>query len=149
MSAFRVLDVAAQISQTQQGVETPLLARLMGLVGIAAMIALAWLLSNNRSKVNWRLVASGVVLQAAFGVLVLKTGVGHALFRGANAVFLKLLGFTEEGARFIFGNLVKNNVPVGTVSAIMDCRLTKTISSESFNIGTNGLECSNRSLGRS
>ncbi|HEY5658503.1 MAG TPA: nucleoside transporter C-terminal domain-containing protein, partial [Myxococcota bacterium] len=50
------------------------------------------------------------------GVLVLKTGVGRAMFRAANAAFIKLLGFTEEGARFIFGNLVKNNVPVGPVT---------------------------------
>jgi CNT family concentrative nucleoside transporter len=115
VNALAALEVAAQISQTQQGVDTPLPARLMGVVGIAAMIGIAWLLSSNRSKVNWRLVGSGLLLQVAFGVLVLKTGVGRALFRGANAVFLKLLGFTEEGARFIFGNLVKNNVPVGTV----------------------------------
>jgi CNT family concentrative nucleoside transporter len=107
---------AAQLAQTQQGVETPFAARLMGLVGIAAMLGIAWLLSTDRRRVNWRLVGAGVVLQAAFGVLVLKTGVGRVLFRGANAAFLKLLGFTEEGARFIFGNLVKNNVPVGTAT---------------------------------
>ena len=58
----------------------------------------------------------GVVLQAVFGVLVLKTGVGRALFTGANKVFTQLLGFTEQGARFIFGNLVNSNVPVGIPS---------------------------------
>jgi CNT family concentrative nucleoside transporter len=38
------------------------------------------------------------------------------LFDGANVVFTRLLAFTEEGARFVFGNLVRNNVPVGTPS---------------------------------
>jgi CNT family concentrative nucleoside transporter len=117
MTALLMLHTAVeQIAQTQQGVETPFVARLMGLVGIASMLGIAWLLSTDRRRVNWRLVGAGVVLQAAFGVLVLKTGLGRVLFRGANAAFLKLLSFTEEGARFIFGNLVKNNVPVGTVT---------------------------------
>jgi len=92
---------------------TPFVARLMGLVGIAAMVGIAWLLSSNRARVSWRLVGIGVLMQAVLGVIVLKTGVGRALFDGANIVFTRLLAFTEEGARFIFGNLVRNNVPVG------------------------------------
>jgi CNT family concentrative nucleoside transporter len=55
----------------------------------------------------------GVVLQVFFAILVLKTGVGQALFTGANEVFIRLLGFTRDGAFFIFGNLVDTNVPVG------------------------------------
>jgi CNT family concentrative nucleoside transporter len=118
MTALLVLQTAGQtMAATREGLDTPMLARLMGLVGMGTMILLAWLLSVERKKVNWRLVGIGVVLQATFGFIVLKTGVGRALFRGANAVFLKLLGFTEEGARFVFGNLVKSNVPVGPVMA--------------------------------
>jgi CNT family concentrative nucleoside transporter len=86
----------------------------MGLVGIAVMLGIAWLVSGNRARVSWRLVATGVALQAVLGVLVLKTAAGRWLFTGANIVFTRLLGFTEQGARFIFGNLVRNNVPVGT-----------------------------------
>ncbi|MFQ5703828.1 MAG: NupC/NupG family nucleoside CNT transporter [Gemmatimonadales bacterium] len=85
----------------------------MGLVGIGSMIVIAWALSNNRRKVNWKLVGTGVVLQAVLGFVVLNTGVGRFLFQGANTVFTQLLGFTEQGARFIFGNLVQSNVPVG------------------------------------
>jgi CNT family concentrative nucleoside transporter len=88
----------------------------MGLVGLATMIGIAWLLSDNRRQVPWRLVATGVVLQAVLGFIVLKTGFGRALFTGAAVVFTRLLGFTQEGARFVFGNLVHNNVPVGTPS---------------------------------
>ena len=94
---------------------TPLGERLIGLLGLGTMIGIAWLLSNNRARINWRLVATGVGLQAVFGILVLKTGVGQALFRGTNVVFQRLLSFTTEGAAFIFGNLARgNNVPVGT-----------------------------------
>jgi CNT family concentrative nucleoside transporter len=93
---------------------TPLPQRLIGILGIATMIGIAWLLSTDRRRISWRLVGIGVVLQAALGVIVLKTGVGRALFDGANVVFTRLLGFTEQGARFIFGNLARSNVPVGT-----------------------------------
>ena len=114
MTALVVAQLAAGQSAAATG--TPFAARLMGIVGIATMIGIAWLLSSNRARVSWRLVATGVGLQALLGVVVLKTGVGRALFNGANVVFTRLLGFTEEGARFVFGNLVRNNVPVGTPS---------------------------------
>ncbi len=95
--------------------DTPLLERLVGFLGLAVMIGIAWLLSSNRGRVNWRLVFTGLGLQAVFGFLVLKTGVGQMLFKGANVVFMRLLGFTEDGAAFIFGNLARgNNVPIGT-----------------------------------
>ena len=65
-----------------EGLDTPLLQRGMGIVGIAVMIGIAWSMSSDRSKVSWRLVGFGVALQVAFGFLVLKTGVGQALFDG-------------------------------------------------------------------
>ncbi|MCZ6915800.1 MAG: NupC/NupG family nucleoside CNT transporter [Gemmatimonadetes bacterium] len=85
----------------------------MGIVGMATMIGIAWFLSSDRARVPWRLVGFGVTMQAIFGFVVLKTAFGRVMFQGANRVFAQLLGFTEVGARFIFGNLVKNNVPVG------------------------------------
>jgi len=112
MTGLLLLQAAEGAARPPTG--TPFAARLMGLVGIATMVLLAWLLSSDRKKVPWRLVATGVALQGALGFLVLKTGVGRAMFNGANLVFTRLLSFTEEGARFVFGNLVHNNVPVGT-----------------------------------
>lgn len=108
-----VQSAAEQLAAARDGLDTPFLQRLMGLVGIGSMIVIAWALSNNRRKVNWKLVGTGVVLQAVLGFVVLNTGVGRFLFQGANTVFTQLLGFTEQGARFIFGNLVQSNVPVG------------------------------------
>lgn len=104
---------AEQLARAQAGLHTPLPERLMGLVGIAVMLVIAWALSVDRKRVNWRLVGMGVALQMVFGFVVLKTGAGRALFEVTNVAFTRLLGFTQEGARFIFGNLVQNNVPVG------------------------------------
>ncbi|HET7039934.1 MAG TPA: Na+ dependent nucleoside transporter N-terminal domain-containing protein, partial [Gemmatimonadales bacterium] len=108
-----LLTQASPLARTE-GLGTPLAHRLVGLLGLAAMIGIAWLLSGDRRRIPWRLVGIGVALQAVLGFIVLKTGVGRALFNGANVVFTRLLGFTEEGARFIFGNLTRTNVPVGT-----------------------------------
>jgi CNT family concentrative nucleoside transporter len=119
MNAMLLVQTAAeQLAQAREGLDTPLTGRLMGLVGMATMVAIAWTISTDRRKVNWRIVGIGVALQATFGFLVLKTGVGKALFSGANQVFIKLLGFTRDGAAFIFGNLVYNNVPVGAATRV-------------------------------
>ncbi|MDZ4673496.1 MAG: nucleoside transporter C-terminal domain-containing protein [Gemmatimonadota bacterium] len=86
--------------------------RLIGILGIATMLALTVLMSYNRKAINWKLVASGLGLQAFFGVIVLKTDVGRAVFAKVGDAIVGLLRFQEEGARFVFGNLVQSNVPV-------------------------------------
>ncbi len=115
MTGMWLLQTAAeQMAGAREGLSTPFVERLVGLLGIGTMLAIAVLLSANRKKISWRLVGIGVALQATFGVIVLKTDLGRAIFSGANQLFTRLLGFTEQGARFIFGNLARNNVPVGT-----------------------------------
>jgi CNT family concentrative nucleoside transporter len=107
---------AAQTAALGEGLNTPLPERLVGLLGMAVMVAIAWVLSSNRRRVNWKLIGMGLALQVAFGLLVLKTPVGRGLFQAANAVFLELLEFTKQGATFIFGSLVSDHVPVGTLT---------------------------------
>ena len=48
---------AERLAAAQQGLDLPLTDRLMGVVGVATMIGIAWLLSNDRKRINWRLVA--------------------------------------------------------------------------------------------
>jgi concentrative nucleoside transporter, CNT family len=87
--------------------------RAVSLLGLLVFVGIAWGLSVNRRAVNWSVVAWGIGLQLLFAVIILRTTPGRALFEGLNDVFTALIGFTVEGARFIFGNLVFNNVPVG------------------------------------
>lgn len=103
----------SMVSLAAGSLDTPLPERALALVGIAAVLGIAWLLSSDRRRVPWRLVGVGLALQLFFGLLVLRTGVGRAIFDAANRVFQLLLGFTHEGASFLFGNLVEQNVPVG------------------------------------
>jgi concentrative nucleoside transporter, CNT family len=89
-------------------------------LGLVVFILLAWGLSVHRTRVDWRLVAWGLGLQFFFAVLILKTAPGEWVFEQLNELFTVLLGYTAEGARFIFGNLVLNNVPVGPAGGPMD-----------------------------
>ena len=94
--------------------ETPIQQRLVSVLGMLTLLLIAWLLSVNRAMIPWRLVTWGIGLQVVFALLILKTPAGEAFFVWINNVIVALLGFTEAGARFLFGNLVVNNVPVGT-----------------------------------
>jgi CNT family concentrative nucleoside transporter len=93
---------------------TPLSERLRSLVGLFALTLIAWLLSMDRRRVPWRVVIWGISLQLVFALFILKTPAGARVFDTMNTVVVALLGFTVDGARFVFGNLVDNNVPIGT-----------------------------------
>lgn len=98
-------------AQVQGGVG--IFDRLRGLIGIAAILGIAALMSNNRGKINLRLIGWGLGLQVAFAMLILWTPPGRWLFDGARIAVDKLLSFTDYGAGFIFGNLYRGVAPVG------------------------------------
>ena len=93
------------------------LASLRSLLGLLLLLTLCWALSSNRRAIRWRLVLWGVGLQLLFGALVLLTPAGAGFFRGMNDGLLGVMHFAEEGARFLFGELIFNNVPVGLGAA--------------------------------
>ena len=88
---------------------------LRGILGIILLMGLAFLLSNNKKKINWRLVAGGLTLQVIFAFLILKGEFLRSVFFPLGGVkdffswvsyfFVVLLNFTTEGAKFVFGNL--------------------------------------------
>ena len=75
-----------------------------GLFGLAVLIGLAWLFSNNRRGVDWKLVGIGLALQLVIAAFVLLTPWGASVFDALSTGFVKLLGFTTEGAKCIFGD---------------------------------------------
>ncbi len=107
MRALAAVQAAAtRLGALESGLQLPLGERLIGVAGVAAMLGVALLLSSNRGRIRWRLVAAGLLLQFLFGVVVLKTGAGREAFDVAGQGFNHLIGFTREGARFVFGDLV-------------------------------------------
>ncbi len=77
-----------------------------GLLGLFVIPFIAWLISNNRSKIMWKVILGGLAIQLILGILVLLTRPGQAFFSTMNDVVLGLLGFSDKGAEFLFGNLI-------------------------------------------
>ena len=79
---------------------------LRGLLGISFLILTTYLLSNNKKAINWKTASTGLILQLILAVGVLKISWVKMLFEGAGKVFVKILDFTMEGTKFLFGDLV-------------------------------------------
>ena len=77
-----------------------------GLFGLAVLIGIAFLFSNNKRAVDWRLVATGVALQIAFAALVLLVPGGKDAFEAIGHGVVRVLGFVNEGSNFVFGGLM-------------------------------------------
>ena len=79
-----------------------------GIIGIVVLLAIAYAISDNREKINYRTVAWGLALQIMFGVLILKTPIGRPIFSFVDKMISKLIGFADKGSEFVFGSQVNN-----------------------------------------
>ncbi|MGB3849245.1 MAG: nucleoside transporter C-terminal domain-containing protein [Tunicatimonas sp.] len=82
---------------------------LRGVLGLTTLVGLAYLLSTNRQAINWKLVGAGVAIQLAAGLLILKVPFVAEVFDRVSEGFVTFLSFSQEGARFIFGDLVNTS----------------------------------------
>ena len=73
-------------------------------LGLFVMLFLAWLCSENRWKMDWRLIITGLLLQVTLGVLLLGTKPGLMIFDASRHVLCGFLGCSNEGSRFVFGD---------------------------------------------
>jgi CNT family concentrative nucleoside transporter len=78
------------------------MGRFTGLLGLLALLGIAWLLSNNRRRFPWRVVIWGLVLQFGFAVVVLKLPIGYAVFEWLDGAFQTLIGFSVKGSEFVW-----------------------------------------------
>lgn len=87
--------------------------RLIGILGIILILGTAYLLSNNRKAINYRTVGMGLLVQALLAVFILKTPVGKSIFEWLGKAVTKVLSFSDEGARFVFG-ILSDQVKLGS-----------------------------------
>jgi CNT family concentrative nucleoside transporter len=78
-----------------------------GFIGIAIILGIAFLLSNNRKAINYRLVISGLTLQTGLALFILKTEIGSNLFSYVGHKIELLLKLADKGGEFVFGGLMK------------------------------------------
>jgi CNT family concentrative nucleoside transporter len=79
---------------------------LRGVLGIIFLIFTTYLLSNNKKAINWRTAGFGLILQLVLAIGVLKVSWIKTVFENAGKIFVKILDFTMEGTKFLFGDLV-------------------------------------------
>ncbi|MBI3681631.1 MAG: NupC/NupG family nucleoside CNT transporter [Acidobacteria bacterium] len=87
------------------------MGRFTGMLGLVAILAVAWLLSSHRRAIQPRLLAWGLGLQFLLAFLVLKTEFGR-IFQAASVVVNALLEYAEAGSQFVFGPLGAKNAGV-------------------------------------
>ena len=94
---------------------------LRGALGLLILLGIAFLFSNNKKKVNWKLVVTGVGIQIIFAIFIIHSenlrgwffplGWPKDVINWMGAAVVSLLGFTMEGAEFVFGKLAINSGP--------------------------------------
>jgi CNT family concentrative nucleoside transporter len=89
--------------------------RFSGIIGIVFILGLAFLMSNNRKAINYRLVASGIGLQIVLALLVLKIPPVQYFFQVLGKGMGKIEEFGREGAKFVFGQVLPNPPELGKV----------------------------------
>ncbi|XOV69149.1 MAG: NupC/NupG family nucleoside CNT transporter [Fluviicola sp.] len=100
-------DVVYQPTQINpdKGMAFNFMSVIRGLLGMAFLIFIAYIFSANRSAINWSLIGKGVALQFIIAFLVLKVPFVEDIFNGISWVFVEIIGKTDAGVDFLFGQM--------------------------------------------
>ena len=81
-----------------------IIPRLISLLGLIVMLLIAWLISENRKRLHVRLIATGLLFQIVFAVIILKTAPGRMIFDALKQVVNGIIACGQEGSVFLFGD---------------------------------------------
>ena len=76
---------------------------LRGLIGMITLIAFAYLLSNNRKAISWKLVGIGILTQITIAICIIKISLIKKFFGIISSLFVKILDFTNAGTSMLLG----------------------------------------------
>ncbi len=79
-----------------------------GLIGVVVLLAVAFILSNNKQQINLRIVSWGLGLQLLFALFILKTPFGTPIFGVLDKTIRKLISFSDAGSDFLFKSFIPN-----------------------------------------
>lgn len=88
---------------------------LRGLLGVAAILGIAFALSRHRRNIRAKVVIFGLLLQVVLAGVILKSPAGQAVFRGLAEFITRVLGYADGGSAFVFGSLADPGGPSGFV----------------------------------
>ncbi len=96
---------------------------IMSLIGIVAILLIAFLLSSGKRRISLRVVAAAFALQALLAFLVLRTPWGRAAIQGMANGVAALLSYADKGTEFLFGaqegNPLANTFALGALPVII------------------------------
>ena len=80
--------------------------RFIGILGILAILGIAYVMSNNKKNIDLRVVVWGLGLQLLFGIFILVTPFGKPIFSWFDKLIKKLLSFSNDGSEFLFSSFI-------------------------------------------
>ena len=94
-----------------QGTPAPLtgftlMSLVRGMVGLVAVIGIAWIFSAKRKSVDWRVVGIGLAFQLILALMILYVPFVQGAFEIVGKMFVKVLDFTRIGSEFLFRGLM-------------------------------------------
>lgn len=75
---------------------------LQGILGIAVLLGIGWLVSSDRKAISWPLILKGLGIQFIFALGVLKVPFIEHFFEWMSRAFVKVISFTYFGSEFLF-----------------------------------------------
>lgn len=91
---------------------------LYGILSLAGILFLGWLLSSSRKSIPWKTIGIGLLLQAALILFVMKVKAGEMILEKAAFAVQKIIDFSSEGIEFVFGGFYGEGTNITFVFAI-------------------------------
>ncbi|TMU84980.1 NupC/NupG family nucleoside CNT transporter [Bacillus sp. BHET2] len=89
-----------------------------GILSLLGVLFLAWILSSNRSAIQWRTIVIGICLEFLLVLFVLKVPFGQKVLEKAALGVQKVIDFSNEGIMFVFGGFFEKGTNISFVFAI-------------------------------
>ena len=96
-----------------------------GILGIMALLLIAYLLCTDRKNIPWRTVATGLALQLILAFGILYVPFIQNSFEWAGRAFVKIMDFTRAGSAFLFGSLLGTKMVLNELVAYADFNTLK------------------------
>ncbi len=88
------------------------------LLGIIMLFGILYLVSNNKAKINKKLIIKAFAIQFVVAILLVKVPLGRVIIQNVSDVVSNILNYGSQGLNFIFGSLADGTAPTGMVFGI-------------------------------
>lgn len=78
----------------------------LGILGLFTLLAIAYLLSENKNAINYKTVVYGLIFQLLFALFILKTPFGAPIFSFLDTSINILISFSSSGSDFLFRSYI-------------------------------------------